>query len=75
MKIKYEFDLPEEQEAYDVYKQSGKMRDVLWSFDQNVLRPMRKHGAYPKDVQTPEEMADYIDRKFWELMREYGVEL
>lgn len=75
MKIKYEFDLPEEKEAHEIFKQADHMHSVLHDFDQGILRPMRKYGVYPDNVKTLEEMADHIDEKFWELIKKYGVEL
>lgn len=44
MKATLEFNLPEEQEEYEINKQAYKMHAALWNVGTEVFRPARKHG-------------------------------
>ncbi len=44
MKAILEFNLPEEQEEYEITRQAGKMHSAFWTIGNEVFRPARKHG-------------------------------
>ena len=44
MKATIEFNLPEEQEEWEISKQAFKMHAAFWDIGNDVFRPARKHG-------------------------------
>lgn len=44
MKATIEFNLPEEQEEWEISKQAFKMHAAFWTIGNDVFRPARKHG-------------------------------
>lgn len=44
MKAILEFNLPEEQEEYEINKQAFKMHAAFWTIGNDLFRPARKHG-------------------------------
>ena len=70
MKATLEFNLPEEQEEYDITMQAGKMHSVLWDFDQK-LRGIVKWEKKGYNLNTVENLRDELH----ELMNDNGLEL
>jgi hypothetical protein len=44
VKATLEFNLPEEQEEYEITRQAYKMHSAFWTIGNEVFRPARKHG-------------------------------
>jgi len=44
MKATLEFNLPEEQEEYEITRQAGNMHAAFWTIGNDLFRPARKHG-------------------------------
>lgn len=44
MKAILEFNLPEEQEEYEITRQAGNMHAAFWTIGNDLFRPARKHG-------------------------------
>jgi hypothetical protein len=57
MKITIEFNLPEEQEVYENFSQSGPMRTALHKFDQYL----RSKTKYAPDSVPNEILQAYMD--------------
>jgi len=85
MKHIIEFNLPEEQEELQIYMNGPKLSSVMFDFENQVLRANIKHGLTEDaicqlDVSSPEEQEEvirvfeYIRSKYFDLMREHGVE-
>ena len=70
MRVVIEFNLPEEQEEYDLVHNAGKMHTVLWDFD-NKLRDIAKWGHDGYDLDTVERLRDELH----ELIDDNGLEL
>lgn len=84
-----EFNLPEEQEEFDTAVKAIDYKLALWDIAQDIFRPARKHG-YPEeriqklllkiDEGTLEdgqgtELVALLEEKFYEILREKGIEL
>lgn len=85
MKHIIEFNLPEEQEELQTYMNAPKLSSAMFDFENDVLRKNIKYGLTEDairqlDVCTPEEQEEairvfeYIRTKYFELLREHGVE-
>lgn len=71
MKAKFEFDLPEDQNEYEVMSQALKTQRFLWDLSQQ-LRNWQKHG---NDFKNADDALDQIRDKFYSLLNEYGVNI
>jgi hypothetical protein len=69
MKITFEFNLPDDQDEYDVVNQANKMQSLLWDFAQQ-LRSWRKYGSTFKDAN---DALEQITKDFYELVNTHGV--
>lgn len=67
----FEFDLPEDQNDYEVLNQARKMRSVLWDFSQQ-LRSWRK---YHHDFKDADDALDKIREEFYRLLNEHTVNI
>lgn len=67
MEVIFKFNLPDDHEEYEIYKQAEKMNLALWDFSQQ-LRAWYKH--YDKDPSL-EEIRD----KFHEILDQYKITL
>jgi len=85
MKHVISFNLPEEREELQTYMNGPKLSSVMFDFENQVLRGNIKHGLSEDairqlDISSPEEQEEavrvfeYIRSKYFDLMREHGVE-
>lgn len=82
MKATIEFTLPEEHEEFRDCMQAGKMSAALSEVGNQVFRPHRKHGYNDKTLndlieknEGATEIIGLLETKFYEILKEYGVEL
>jgi hypothetical protein len=66
MKLKLEFDLPEETEEFETWYKGGDYRLCLGEFS-DWMRSKLKHGDGFKDTEAQEAL--------WRILNENGVEL
>jgi len=71
MKITFEFNLPDDQDKYEVVNQANKMQSLLWDFSQQ-LRFWRKYGNTFTDANNALEQ---ITKDFYELVDRHGVNI
>lgn len=71
MKVKFEFDLPEDQREYDVMSQSLKSQSFLWDFSQQ-LRAWQK---YHHDFKDANDAVSGIRDEFYRLLNNYEVNI
>ena len=71
MKAIFEFDLPEDQNYYDVVYQSPRMLALLWDFSQQ-LRSWYKYSDQFKDA---DDALDKIREEFYRLINEHDVNI
>jgi hypothetical protein len=68
-----EFNLPEEQDEFELASNTGKYYSVLWDLDQY----MRNKIKYTSD-DTPElyrEAIQMVRDEFWRLMDDHNIKL
>ena len=77
MKAIIEFSLPDEAEEYKIYSKASDMHCALWTFSQDVLRQMDRHGYCKGKEMTEEEHAivEHIREEFHRILNEYGIDL
>lgn len=68
MKVIYEFNLPEDQEEYNLHHQASKLHSAIWEYA-NWLRAICKHGD--PDAYN----ADKCREQLYKFMNEFNVEL
>lgn len=71
MKAIFEFNLPEEQNEYDVMNQSRKVQSFLWDFSQQ-LRAWQK---YHHDFKDADDALDKIREEFYRLISEHQINI
>lgn len=71
MKVKFEFDLPEDQNEYEVMNQALKTQRFLWDLNQQ-LRNWQKYG---NDFKNADDALGQIRDKFYSLLNEYEVNI
>jgi hypothetical protein len=71
MKAKFEFDLPEEQNEYEVMSQSRRAQSFLYDFSQQ-LRSWRK---YHHDFKDADDALEKIREEFHRLLNEHNVDI
>jgi hypothetical protein len=81
MEATLKFNLPEEQELFDLAIKAGPMQSALWEISQQVFRPARKHG-YPdgkinelinKLGPDAEELIGELEQLFYKILEEQNV--
>lgn len=62
-KATLEFNLPEEQDEYEMTMKAGAMHSAIWDFDQRYLRNIVKYGVDSDMVSKVKEMLknDYLE--------------
>lgn len=60
MKGTISFNLPEEQEEFELAIKAGKYRAALWEIGQQVFRPARKHGYSNVRIQSLLDTMDSV---------------
>ena len=70
-KATFTFDLPEEQNEYEVMSQSHKTQRFLWEFSQQ-LRNWQKYGHEFKDA---DHALEKIRAEFYVLLNNYEVNI
>lgn len=71
MKATFEFNLPEDQNEYEVMSQALKTQRFLWDFSQE-LRNCQKYG---NDFKDANDALNKIRDKFYNLLNEYEVNI
>jgi hypothetical protein len=71
MKIKFEFNLPEDQREYEVAQQANKMQSFLWEFSQQ-LRAYEKYGHNFTDANNA---VSRIREEFYRILDNYRVNI
>ena len=71
MKAIIEFNLPEDQNYYDVANQSPRMLALLWDLSQQ-LRSWQKHGH---DFKDADDALDKIREEFYKLINGHDVNI
>ena len=67
MKATLEFNLPEEEEEYQICSNARKIYGGIWDFKEN-LRRVIKH--LPEDSELDENTLEKVQAMFWEEMGE-----
>jgi hypothetical protein len=67
----FEFNLPEEQDEYDIMNQAPKVQRFLWEFSQQ-LRSWQKYGHQFKDAS---DAVNKIREEFYTLLNNYEVNI
>ena len=65
------FDLPEDQNEYNMVNNAGKLFSALWDIQQE-LRKYYKHGHEFKDA---DDAVEKIRDKFYEILGDYHLNL
>ena len=65
------FQLPEEQNYYDVANQSPRMVALLWDFSQQL----RSWYKYHHDFKDADDALDRIREEFYRLLNEHDVNI
>lgn len=80
MKATLSFNLPEEQDDFDIACKATKMSIALFEIRQQVFRPARKHGYADKELQdliekSPEArlVVEKLEKLFSEICEENEV--
>ena len=70
-KVKLEFELPEEQNEYDIIMKAGKYHNVIWDI-QNYLR---NEWKYNDEKYSDEEykLLETIRDRLWEILSDHDV--
>lgn len=69
MKATFTFDLPEEQDEYDIVSHARDWYGVVWDMAE-AFRQLRKY-----DEKKYTDEVDALSNKFWELINEKGLTL
>ena len=81
MKATLEFELPEEQESFDIAARAGLLHAALWDTAQEVFRPARKHGYAElrlhelNAIEEVNEAISLLEKKFYEILEDKGIRL
>lgn len=70
-KVNIEYNLPDEQNEYEVAMQATKVQSFLWDFSQQ-LRSWRK---YHHDFKDANDALDQIREEFYRLLSEHNVNI
>jgi hypothetical protein len=70
-KVIFEFNLPEEQDEYDIMNQAPKVQRFLWEFNQQ-LRAWEKYGHEFKDAN---DALYKIREEFYTLINNHEVNI
>lgn len=71
MRAIFEFDLPEDQNEFQLMNQARKVQSFLWDFNEQ-LRSWYKYGHPFKDT---DDALHEIREQWYRLMNEHGVDL
>ena len=71
MKAILEFNLPEDQNEFELMNQARKAQSFLWDFNEQ-LRSWHKYGHSFKDA---DDALHEIREQWYRLMNEHGVDL
>ena len=70
-KVTIEFNLPEEQNEYDVVNQSPRMLALLWDLSQQL----RSWQKYHHDFKDADDALDKIREEFYKIINEHNVNI
>lgn len=71
MKAILQFNLPEDQNEYEVVIQAPKVQSFLWDFSQQ-LRAWQK---YNHDFKSADDALDQIREEFYRLINEHNINI
>lgn len=78
MKAIFEFDMNDMDDKHDfkVMSSARNMARVLWELQNEVLRPLYKHGLLgdARLTEDQQKVVEYISSRFFELKQEYSVD-
>ena len=67
----FEFNLPEEQDEYDIMNQASRMQRVLWDLSE-ALQSWQKYGHQFKDAN---DAVEQIRAEFYIILNNYEVNI
>jgi hypothetical protein len=78
-----EFQLPEEQEEYELANKALDMHSALFDTGQQVFRPHRKHGYSDENIQAlldklgqdGYDLVSALESKYYDILREYNLDI
>ena len=73
MKAILEFNLPEDQEEFDVATKAMDWSILVWDIDQS-LRSLLKYGVPHKEEQTAAEALEHLREELHNIMEEKGLQ-
>ena len=76
MKAILEFNLPEDQEEFDVATKAMDWSILVWDIDQS-LRDLLKYGVphiAPKEEQTVDQVLEHLREELHNMMEEKGLQ-
>ena len=71
MLVKFEFNLPEEENEYRVMSQAQNAQRFLWDFSQQL----RSWQKYHHDFKDADDALDKIREEFYRLINEHSVNI
>ena len=71
MKVTFEFDLPEDQNEYDIMNQAIRMQRVLWDLSE-ALRSWEKYGH---QFNSADNAVYSIREEFYKILNNYEVNI
>lgn len=71
MKAILQFDLPEDQNDYEIAVQAPKVQSFIWDFSQQ-LRAWQK---YRHDFKNADDALDQIREEFYRLINEHNINI
>lgn len=71
MKAILQFDLPEDQNDYEIAVQAPKVQSFIWDFSQQ-LRAWQK---YHHDFKNADDALDQIREEFYRLINEHNINI
>lgn len=71
MKATFEYDLPEDQQAYDIANQASRTHRFLWEFSEQ-LRNWEKYGS---DFKDGRDAVVKIREEFYKLINAYEINI
>lgn len=71
MKAILQFDLPEDQNDYEIAVQAPKVQSFIWDFSQQ-LRAWQK---YHHDFKSANDALDQIREEFYRLINEHNINI
>lgn len=68
MRAILQFDLPDDQNEYEIAVQAPKVQSFLWDFSQQLKK-------YHHDFKSGDDALDKIREEFYRLINEYNINI